>query len=639
MTNKNNNNYFINVFLIAVYLLILVLTAQFMAEIDSTSVSTNFFTLYVWLSYSFYYLLPTFFIAKTLLFLYHRYASNEKILKFIFATILLISILTLLFLYSDYYLYNLYGYHIDSFVINLIMTPGGIESLGVTNATIQTMTIQVVFFISAMLGFFYILHQQIIVKEKRFFEIKIKARSVLWLFLLFFALEEVSHGVLASLGEFEIVSASSTFPLNLNTTFNSFLKRSGFKPASSVRKMSHGKVKYPSTPLVYKADSYKTGSSIKTNKPNIVWLVAESLRWDMLTPEIMPKTWAYSEQNLRFNRHYSGGNRTRMGLFSMFYGLYAPYWYTFEEQRISSPILDALMAQGYQLQINTSQSFTYPELNNTIFVNVPKEDMQALNEDPDTWRRDEQNITDIISAIKNRDVNKPFFSFMFFEATHAPYQFPESSAIRKEYIEEMNYAKLNLRNNIGLIKNRYINASHYVDSQVGRLLEALKAMQLDNNTIVIITGDHGEEFMEKGHWGHGHNAVFPEEQIRVPMVMAIPGEPARSINYLTSHLDIPATILPLIGVLSAPESYSFGQSLLTDHRKFFVAGNYNYLSYIDEKYKLTFPFTGKSANRIAIRTANDKLVTKAESIIVAENYKSAIDKIYEQGSQFICKDC
>lgn len=626
-------NYFINLYLFSIYCLILLLTSQFFFEIETISLEENFFTLYVWFCYSFLYLLPTIIISKLLLLINTRFLSKQqsKVPLLVISSItLLSSTITLLFLYSDYYLFNLYGYHIDSFVINLIKTPGGIESLGVTNSTITTMTVQTVFFITLLIGFFYFLFRLIVVKNKLFFGQKVKTHRVIIIFLFLFAIEEVSHGALVALDQFEIVQASSVFPLNLNTTFNAFVKKMGYQPASSIKKMTHGNVKYPLSPLIYN----------KVDKPlNIVWLVAESLRWDMLTPEIMPNVWAYSEKNMRFNHHYSGGNRTRMGLFAMFYGLYAPYWYPFEEQRISSPVLDAVMAQDYQLQINTSQSFSYPELNHTVFVNVPKENMQELNKNPDTWMRDEQNITDLIHFIKNRDPERPFFNFMFFEATHAPYEFPESSVIRKDYIKEMNYARLNLTNGIEQIKNRYINAAHYVDKQIGRLLDSIEKQDLSKKTIVIITGDHGEEFMEKGHWGHGHNAVFPEEQIHVPFVLAIPGQASRVIDYTSSHLDIPATILPLIGITSKQSDYSFGHTLLHENRKSFVVGNYNYLSYIDSDYKLTFPYTGKSVFRVDVRKSDDNLVTKTQSILTNEHYKDKLESLFKETNKFICKEC
>lgn len=283
MSLRTNVNYFINAFLILMCCLILVLTSKFVMEVQSDSLLKSIFTLYVWLSYSFLYLLPTIIVAKVLGLINdrfplksHRQWSNLLILS----TILLASIATFLFLYSDYYIFNLYGYHIDAFVINLIKTPGGIESLGVTNSTIVTIVVQIIVIIAVVGGLFYFLYQQVVVKEKIFFLAKININKILFIFFILFIVEEFSHGALAAMGKLDVIQASSSLPLNLNTTFNSFVKKLGYQPASSVKKMANGKVQYPLSPISYK----------KIEKPlNIIWLVAESLRWDMLSPEIMPK--------------------------------------------------------------------------------------------------------------------------------------------------------------------------------------------------------------------------------------------------------------------------------------------------------------------------------------------------------------
>jgi membrane-anchored protein YejM (alkaline phosphatase superfamily) len=81
---------------------------------------------------------------------------------------------------------------------------------------------------------------------------------------------------------------------------------------------------YPLAPL-------DVDSSVRP--PNIVWLVAESLRYDMLDPKIMPRLWDFSQQALRLEQHYSGGNLTQMGVFSMFYGLYGNYWFPMHSAR------------------------------------------------------------------------------------------------------------------------------------------------------------------------------------------------------------------------------------------------------------------------------------------------------------------
>ena len=76
------------------------------------------------------------------------------------------------------------------------------------------------------------------------------------------------------------------------------------------------------------------------------------------------------------------------------------------------------------------------------------------------------------------------------------------------------------------------------------------------NTIVVVTGDHGEELLEHGRWGHG--SAFVDEQIHVPLVMRIPGQSARVIETVTSHLDIVPSLLPAFGVTNPPADYALG---------------------------------------------------------------------------------
>ena len=113
----------------------------------------------------------------------------------------------------------------------------------------------------------------------------------------------------------------------------------------------------------------------------------------------------------RFEQHYSGGNRTRMGLFSMFYGLYAPYWYSFERQRIAPARMEFIRSKNYQLALHTSQSFDYPELRHTLFTGIPRKTCRSEIRRP--LETGHKNITDIIGKLERRDRHRPFFGFMF----------------------------------------------------------------------------------------------------------------------------------------------------------------------------------------------------------------------------------
>jgi len=91
--------------------------------------------------------------------------------------------------------------------------------------------------------------------------------------------------------------------------------------------------------------------------------------------------------------------------------------------------------------------------------------------------------------------------------------------------------------------NDYRNAVHYVDGLLGELLRRMRAAGLLENTIVVVTGDHGEEFNDNhdNTWMHGGN--FTQYQTRVPLIVYEPGKPGRRVSTVTSEVDIAPTIL------------------------------------------------------------------------------------------------
>jgi hypothetical protein len=260
----------------------------------------------------------------------------------------------------------------------------------------------------------------------------------------------------------------------------------------------------------------------------------------------------------------------------------------------------------------TSAKFSYPEFDKTIFARLPK---SQLHDDSETtgaegWQKDRQNVAKMLDFLKTRDPNRPFMTFMFFESPHARYYFPPENIIRPDYLKEFNYATVNLNRDIQLIKNRYINSCNHLDSQFAVILDYLKKSNLLDDTIVIITGDHGEEFMEKGRWGH--NSAFTEEQTRPPLIFWVPGEKPRTETRLSSHLDIPVTVMSRLGITNPPSDYSLGFNLLgSNYRKFTVISGWNTIAYVDDEYKAVFP-TGLSG------LSKQKVTTKSD-ITVEDN--------------------
>jgi hypothetical protein len=100
---------------------------------------------------------------------------------------------------------------------------------------------------------------------------------------------------------------------------------------------------------------------------------------------------------------------------------------------------------------------------------------------------------------------------------------------------------------------RYDYAVSYVDGLIGRLCARLKQSGLDKNTIIVVTSDHGLA----ANWPRpsvNHVANFYEEHCHLPLIFWQHGMPARKIDALFGSVDLPATLLGILG-LEAPPSF------------------------------------------------------------------------------------
>ncbi|PKO87263.1 MAG: hypothetical protein CVU18_11380 [Betaproteobacteria bacterium HGW-Betaproteobacteria-12] len=525
----------------------------------------------------------------------------------------------LLAIYADYRLFALYQYHFNGFVWNLLTTPGGVAALGATAATERSIALQVALLLLASGSALWLTHR--LASLGRSYSGRAAALFMIGLVLLF-TVEELAYAHSTYTGHEEVLAAADAIPFRLDTGAKKLFKSLGMeRTATSRLRLAGGAVDYPQGRLA-------TGT---VKKMNVIMLVGESFRWDLLSPEVTPNLWRFSQRGMRYTQHYSGGNRTRMGLFSMFYGLYAPYWYSFQRQRVAPALMNFMRQQNYQIAAHTSQSFNYPELRDTVFAGVPESELQELQQG-EPWRRDTQNVSDLIGKIDRRDTQRPFFGFMFFESTHAPYDFPaDQELVRRDYLKEMNYVKLDLADNIDGIHARYINAAHHIDREFGRLLAHLEAEKLLDSTVILFTGDHGEEFMEKGHWGHGHGSTFPEEQIRVPLVLWLPGQAPQVVAHRTSHLQIAPSLLAYLGVSAPARSYSSAEPLAVE-MPYHVVGEYDHMGIVDAGNKITFPYTGSTYFRYGTFDAADHPLTRdAGRQLVAAQQARLAEVVAESG--------
>ncbi|MES3007447.1 MAG: sulfatase-like hydrolase/transferase [Pseudomonadota bacterium] len=500
--------------------------------------------------------------------------------------------LTILFLVVNYKLRAMYGFYFNFFVLNLLLTPGGVEAMGVSASTNVTLAIVVaVLALTVWLALRFLPFERL--RPQR-----IRARA-LWLsFGAVFLLQASWYAWSEFHYDRAVLQIADRIIWYMPVTARSFFEDMGAtidRPEGADMEVasSGGSLNYPEAPDVPLKTPY-----------NIVWLVAESWRADMLTPEIMPQTWAFAQKTSQFREHYSGGNGTRMGMFSQFYGLYGSYWFDFLNSGRQPLLMEVLQKNHYNMMAYTSSRFSYPEFDKTVFAGLPESQLQSYTEGAG-WERDRKNVVDLLNTIEQAE--SPFFSFMFFESAHANYYFPKESVIAPDYIEDFNYLTLDIAKEIERIRARYINANHHLDSQLGRVFAALEEQGKLDNTIVIVTGDHGEEFMENGRWGH--NSTFSQEQIRVPFLLYVPGQAPAQFDVMSSHHDVPATVLAALGLDIDPASYSYGSDLLAAdyHRDYTVVSDWHGNTLVTPDVKMVFSKKGAFYDDTATNLDDDPI--------------------------------
>ncbi len=152
---------------------------------------------------------------------------------------------------------------------------------------------------------------------------------------------------------------------------------------------------------------------------------------------------------------------------------------------------------------------------------------------------------------------KPFFVYLHFLDPHDPYTPPgEYKTAFTGEVPGRSYPPKELQR-----MNLYDGEIKYMDNQIGKLFAHLKDEGLYDDLTIIVVADHGEQFMEHGQHGHGHQ-LFNEE-VHVPLLVKSPKiDAGRVIDVTASTVDIFPTALDAAGIAS-PQGLP-GVSLMND---------------------------------------------------------------------------
>lgn len=299
----------------------------------------------------------------------------------------------------------------------------------------------------------------------------------------------------------------------------------------------------------------------KPAKTNLLLIVIDSWRFDMLTPETTPNIWRLSKEGWRFDNHFSSGNATRFGIFGLFYGLYGTYWHSMLAEEKSPVLMREFEKQQYRFEMLGSAPLFNPEFDRTVFSDI-RTKIELRQTDSGSVVNDRVITEKMVNFIASNPKDAPFFGFMFFDSPHVAGH-PEEIAPFQPELKEVNHLTLNNNTDPVPYVNRYKNAVYYNDLLIGKVLEQLKKSDLLENTVILITGDHGEEFndLKMNYWGHVGN--FAHFQTQTPLVIHWPGKIPAIYKHTTSHLDIAPTLMnDMFACKTDPSKFSNGRNLL-----------------------------------------------------------------------------
>jgi hypothetical protein len=533
-------------------------------------------------------------------------------------------VLVQVFFLVDARIYSGFQFHMTGFILEVLLQDDAVKVLGLQLGEFLGFAAGVALVVAGEAGAWLLLRRGLRRwKGGKLLTARLRPR---WIavgaaaFALVLAAERLSFAVFYHRGLMEATAQARCLPFYVPVTMSRFLNRHfpGTEAPLKVAQLAPGKTRlnYPKAPLVPAAGERPL---------NVVWIVLEAWRPDFVTPEIMPATRRWGEDCLRGTRHLSGGNATRFGLFSMFYGIHAAMYEQFREERRGPVLLDHLLRRGYEMSVMSSAQIQFLGPKETVFVDV-QDAIEDGFHDRDGAIGDRLMTDRWLSWLDGRRApERPFFSFLFFDAPHPRFYFEPEFARFKPYLEDVSNIDQR-RDQRDLILNRYRNSLWNVDHHLNRVFEALRSRKLLENSLVILTGDHGEEFWEHGHFTH--SSAFTEEQLRVPLYVRAPGLAPGEIGRLSSHLDLPATVLELLGAGADPSGYSQGSSLLRPPvRNFVVASGYKDHAYIDDEVKVIFLSANVGMSLWHVTDADDEKVAdprgwlKRKSVPLLSSFK------------------
>lgn len=536
---------------------------------------------------------------------------RKLILQICGASIITLSLASLVI---DTFVYDLYRFHINSFTLELLFGGAGSDIFSfhwsqyllVISAVVVTWGLEL-----------FVLRALLKSADRWSFR---GGRWIISAVALMMFSSHMIHAYASANGYRPITRISKCYPLYFPTTANRFMYRTGLaSPDKNLENLNRA-MKSQTRDLRYPLNPIQTDSSAELN---VLILLLDS--WNLMAKDstVMPHLAEFSKSSLNFRNHYSGSNGTRTGVFSIFYGIPGLYWYDILGANLGPVMMDQFIDREYEVALFASASLGSPPFDRTVFARV--NDIKLHTPGSGAHDRDVQITRDWLDFANQYVVSgekKPFFGFVFYDAMHAMTHPDDFEGPFQPALKFAPYEKLSNEMDPTTFVNLYKNVANFEDSLVNLVLTDLQVKGLLEKTIVIITGDHGQEFNEnkKGFWGHNGN--YSVAQLGVPLLIRWPGMEPAEFDHWTSHYDIVPTMMQeLFHCTNETRDYSIGKNLLdTTRRDWLIVGSHDNFGIIEPDrittiyFDRSFDITDRQLNLLDEARLNSELINKIMSI-------------------------
>lgn len=466
----------------------------------------------------------------------------------------------------DAQVFAIYRFHINGFVLNMVFGPGAGEIFTFDLALYLKEGLLLLSLALLVVGAYF---------ASRWIWTRRKKGYVAWGLGVILGATVLAHGIHiwgSFVSRTAVVQSAKLLPYYFPTTAYSLMNNLGFHSPNDLRKLQaggSGLIAYPVRPLVK-----ETPDSL----PNILIILLDSWNKRALTPECMPHLYRFAQENQWYTNHFSGSNGTRSGVFSFFFGLSCYYWEDFEAAGVRPVFIDRLLELGYDCRTYPSATLENPNFAKILFSRIPN--LRKTTPGETSQERDARLTADYLSELPQREASgRPLFSFLFLDLPHSFEPMEGAHAPFQPAWPYADYTKLKADLDPEPFFNLYRNTCYRADELLAPVLERLRATGALENTLVIISGDHGQEFNENGRNYWGHNGNFSAHQLGVPLIVHFPQAHAQRYSHRTTHYDLVPTLLSrYLGVRNDPSDYSMGRMLddPSPRRWQVVGSNLNY---------------------------------------------------------------